>query len=188
MEDAQPHWILQIPLSRSLIVLLCIIYCIAPPYIALYYTNRDFLVKTDFFKVLLFVSSIGLLLFSIMFIWFYFFFMFIKTVITVHKGKKMGAKWVQDTGKMLGFKTEEFIAGMVIFSYTVMLLQVVWSSELDTTIKNEISRLSSVHLIFTIMGTLILLLLTIIFHSQTTILTIESTDDQTLPTEETNQE
>lgn len=51
-------------LSKTVYIITSIIFCVAPPYLATYVLNHNFFLNTDTLKLLLFTTSIGVVIYS----------------------------------------------------------------------------------------------------------------------------
>lgn len=68
MSDSPKHLLLQIPFNKMVIISISIIYSFGLPFLAIYHLYPDFFKSCDTLKLILFCSSVGLLIYTINYI------------------------------------------------------------------------------------------------------------------------
>jgi len=122
MNDSPKPWIFDVPLNKSLIVLLCVIYSIAPAYIILYKIDIELFKSLDFLKLLTLCAALGLMLFSINYLWFLYLFYGFRILMIYITSKRKPHSKIKIRKKILGFKSQELVAIFVLGFYTMFLL------------------------------------------------------------------
>jgi hypothetical protein len=122
MNDSTKPWIFDVPLSKTLIVLLCVVYSIAPPYIIIYKTDVELFKSLDFLKLLTLSTAFGLMIFSINYLWFLYLFNGFRLLTIYIVSKKKPDCKIKVRKKIFGFKSQELVAIFVLGFYTIFSL------------------------------------------------------------------
>jgi hypothetical protein len=62
------HWLLDIPFFKAVVIIISVIYCIAPPVLYLFTIQPELFKSLDIFKLLLMSAGFGSLLFTVCFL------------------------------------------------------------------------------------------------------------------------
>jgi hypothetical protein len=122
MNTSPRPWIFDVPLNKTLIVLLCVIYSIAPPYIIFYKTDIELFKSLDFLKFLTLCAALGLMVFSVNYLWFLYLFHGFRILAVYLTSKKKPNCEIRVRKKILGFKSQELVAVFVLGFYTMFSL------------------------------------------------------------------
>lgn len=122
MNNAQKPWIITIPINRTLIFLLCIIYSICPAFVYLYLNDIMLFKSLELFKLIILCCSAGLIVFAINFIWTLIVFQAVLILAARKLRKNKPDLRVRRSGRILGFMLQDFTAIIVLLVYTIFIV------------------------------------------------------------------
>ena len=127
MEEPQLPWYISMPINKSVIIALSIVYCIAPPYLTFYQIDAVFFKEVDFLKLILMSSAIGVMIFALNYFLIYAWQAIteIKTQIRIHPQRRN-----QDEIN-LHEDSAQYILGVYSFFFLIFLVQCLWQNKIQ---------------------------------------------------------